>query len=78
MVNRKSLQEFRESGLLWFINSILHTFGWAIVIDLDADIMYPARVKYRGFSEELNDKGYRLVTQYMVSNATELLEETED
>jgi len=29
MLTRKTGKEFRESGLLWFINSTLHLFGWA-------------------------------------------------
>lgn len=32
MVNKKSWNEFRNSGLLWFTNTILHMFGWAIVL----------------------------------------------
>lgn len=27
MVNKKSWKEFRDSGMLWWINMILHTFG---------------------------------------------------
>ena len=37
MVDRKTWKEFRESGLLWFINTILHMFGWAIVVDVDME-----------------------------------------
>lgn len=33
MVVEKSWDEFRNSGLLWWINMILHTFGWAIEVD---------------------------------------------
>ena len=32
MIERKSWEEFRNAGLLWWINMILHTFGWAIDI----------------------------------------------
>ena len=35
MVNKKSWDEFRNNGLLWWINMILHTFGWAIVTEID-------------------------------------------
>ena len=31
-MERKEWNEFRQTGLLWFINSILHLFGWAIVL----------------------------------------------
>jgi hypothetical protein len=81
MVTRKSWNEFRESGMLWWINTILHTFGWAIVIDMEDDRVvdaYPARVKFRGFDEERSTKGYKQVSQYMVDNAQELLKEANE
>ena len=34
-VTKKTWTEFREIGLLWFINTILHMFGWAIVVEVD-------------------------------------------
>jgi hypothetical protein len=44
----RSWEEFRESGLLWWINMILHTFGWAIVLNINDDgevlEVYPARI----------------------------------
>ena len=82
MVKEKTWKEFRESGLLWWINMILHTFGWAIVIELDENgeitKAYPARVKFRGFEEGNNSMGYQQVTKYMVDNAEELLRESEE
>ena len=58
--NKKSWEEFRATGLLWFINTILHMFGWAIVVNIEhGEIIdvYPARVEFRGFSESTNTKG---------------------
>lgn len=81
MIERKSWEEFRNAGLLWWINMILHTFGWAITVDLkDGKITdcYPARVKFRGFGEENNTEGYQKVSQYMRDNAGKLFEEAED
>ena len=81
MVQRKSWIEFRDSKMLWFINMILHTFGWAIVIEyLQGNVVdvYPARVKYRGFTEEMNTAGYIGISKYLVENAEELLKEAED
>lgn len=79
MIERKTWEEFRNSKLLWFINTILHTFGWAIVIDVDngkiVDV-YPARVKFRGFSEEINTDGYIGLSKYMKDNCEELLKES--
>ena len=60
---------------------ILHIFGWAIVVELeDKKIInaYPARVKFRGFSEENNTEGYRKVSKYMYENINEILEEAEN
>lgn len=73
-----SLDEFRNNGFLWFINSILHVFGIALVVDTENNRMYPARCKFRGFSENLNTKGYENITKYMKENAKELLEDFND
>ena len=82
MVTKKTWKEFRESGFLWWINMILHTFGWAIVVDIDDNgeitDAYPARVKYRGFGEKNNTEGYIKVSQYMKENVSDLLEEAEN
>lgn len=81
MINKKSWKEFRESGLLWFTNMILHTFGWAIILEVtDGKLMdvYPARVKYRGFSEQINTDGYKNVEKYFVENGKEILKESEE
>ena len=81
MVNKKPWEEFRNSGMLWWINMILHTFGWAIVTEIDDEKIinaYPARVKFRGFGEKNNTEGYIKVSQYMKNNVDALLEEAND
>lgn len=81
MVNRISWKEFRDSGMLWWINMILHTFGLAIVFDMeDGEVkeVYPARVKYRGFGEKNNTEGYIKVSGYMNKNAGILFEESKE
>ena len=81
MVQRKTWEEFRDSKLLWFVNTILHAFGWAIVIDyLQGNIVdvYPARVKFRGFTEEINTQGYIGLSEYMKENCEELLKEAKE
>lgn len=81
MVTEKGIKEFRESGMLWLINNLLHVFGWAVVIEIEDDKairMYPARVKFRGFSEENNIAGYISVSKYMNDNARELLKEANE
>ena len=87
-MEKKNWSEFRKSGLLWFVNSILHIFGWAIVFafsektkvsdDSEPIAVYPARVKYRGFSEQCNTEGYLKVTEYLEQNISDLLEEARD
>ena len=81
MVNKISWKEFRDSGMLWWINMILHTFGLAIVYDMeDGEVkeVYPARVKYRGFGERNNSVGYLKVSKYIKENADELVKEAKD
>ena len=80
MIERKTWDEFRQSGLLWWINMILHTFGWAIAIDYLGDTCikaYPVRVKYRGFEPALNDQGYEKVTSYLASEIKNLQKDIE-
>jgi len=76
MVEPKTWQNFRDSGLFWWINMMLHTFGWAIVVEVEKDgsisKAYPARVKFRGFSEADNTEGYKKISKYLVENAKDL------
>ncbi len=79
MVERKSLKEFRDTGLLLIVNQILHIFGWAIVIkvsDGEETDMYPARVKYRGFDVDSVSDAYKKISSYMSHNANKLLKES--
>ena len=81
MIKEKSWQEFKNAGMLWFINTILHAFGWAIVYDMsDNKIVrvFPARVRFRGFSERDNTEGYIKITKYMKDNVKDLLPEAEE
>ena len=76
MIEEKDWSDFRKSGMLWFINQTLQLFGWSIVIEISEDGQvyraYPARVKYRGFSEQCNDAGYAAVTKYLKDNIDSL------
>lgn len=82
MIDKKSWNEFRESGLLWWINMILHTFGWAITYEFDdkgeLSSVYPSRVKFRGFGEKANTDGYIKVSQYLQENADDLVKEANE
>ncbi len=81
MVSKRSWDEFRNTGLLLIINQILHAFGWAIVIELDEKFTeiincYPARVKFRGFSEDVTEASYKRIGEYLKKNANDIYEET--
>ena len=82
MIDKKSWSEFRTSGMLWFVNMILHTFGWALVLDRNdnGEIVgcFPARVKCRGFSVDSNTKGYIAVSEYLKNNINDILEEAKN
>ena len=81
VVNKKTWKQFQDSGLLWWINMILHTFGWAIALNVNEEgeitDAFPARVKYRGFGEKENTDGYIRVSKYIKENVDDLVEEAE-
>jgi hypothetical protein len=78
-VRKKSWEEFRKVGLLWWINRILHLFGWAIVFDMTPKgkvlNVYPARVTFRGFHEKDEDAGFRNLSGYLKDHADDLQKE---
>lgn len=77
--NEKTWDEFRESGFFWFINNILHAFGWVIGCEVEEDgkvsRVFPARTRLRGFGKESNDRGYRRISDYLVKNAEDIKKE---
>lgn len=80
MIKRKKWEEFRATGLLWFVNTILHTFGWAIVYEYEEGKLqvYPARCKFRGFTEKINTEGYIAISEYMRQNGEALEKEARE
>lgn len=79
-INPKTWDEFRASGLAWFVNTTLHLFGWVLVFEIDdksgkVTSCYPARCVFRGFDEKSNDEGYAKVTKYLKENIQEIDEE---
>lgn len=74
----KTWYEFRGTGLLLFVNMFLHMFGWAIVVEVDDDLVqavYPARTKYRGFSEDSIAKAYKKLSAYVAKVGATLKKE---
>lgn len=73
---RKTWKEFYDTGLLWWVNRILHTFGWAIVFDInDAGVVidvFPVRCTYRGFGVDSEEEGFKKVTKYLAKEVNEL------
>ena len=82
MVNKKSWNEFRSTGLFMFINTILHAFGWAIVVNADdkGDVVdaFPARVKFRGFDGDDQTEMHKKIGIYLKDNADQLSKEAND
>jgi len=88
MVTEKSWEDFRSSGMMWFANRILHMFGWVLVADVelgakDGEVtntvnrVYPARTKFRGFSADAEERGFKNVTKFVKDNIDTLLNEVE-
>jgi hypothetical protein len=54
MYERRSWEEFIDAGVLWFVNRILHVFGWVIVVE--GDNAWPARTTVLGFTQAHDEK----------------------
>lgn len=80
-VSRRTWQEFRDAGLLWWVNRGLHLFGWAIVVAVETDgsisDVYPARVTFRGFTDDAEARGFKRLTSHMRDQVGSLLQEVE-
>lgn len=81
-VEPRTFTEFRATGLLLYINFILHAFGWAFVIEVDENNevtkCYPARVKFRGFDEQSTSEEHEKIANYLAENAPNFPEEIKD
>jgi len=71
-IQKKDWDEFKYMGLLWFVNRMLHIFGWVIVFEIDKDnsisAVYPARTIYRGFNKDIEKEGFNKITKYLEDN----------
>lgn len=58
--DRRTWKDFSDAGLLWWINRILHTFGWSIITVCEEDgsisDVYPARTEWLGFTPEIDEE----------------------
>jgi len=71
-VKEISGKEFKDSGALWFVNSILHLFGMAITWNPETDELKASLCKFRGFTEDINDKGYKKLSNYLKDNIVKI------
>lgn len=80
-IDRRNWKEFRDTKLLWWINRILHTFGWAIVVEINdlglVSDVYPARVSFRGFSLESEEQGFIGLTSHLAETIGDLKKEVD-
>ena len=71
--------EFREAGLLWFVNRQLHVFGVALVATIDdagnAEHVGPVRADFRGFTPDREALGYQRLTAFMAAELPRLTKE---
>lgn len=61
-MDRQTWEDFDRTKTLWWINRILHTFGWSIVLEYnDGKVVdaYPARTGWLGFSREVDEAGLK-------------------
>ena len=84
MLEEKSWEEFRETGLFMLVNTFLQIFGWSLTVYYDKDPetgekrdykVFPVRTKYRGFPTESYEKAYKKISKFMRENAEELEKE---
>lgn len=66
----RNWSEFRESKMLWFVNKILHSFGWVIVVEVDTDThelikVYPKRAGYTCFPPEVNERNTPIFQKFL-------------
>jgi hypothetical protein len=82
MIQKKTWEAFQAVGLLWWVNRMLHMFGWSIVYlygdKSDVIEVYPARVRFRGFSPEVESDGFIRLTEHLQDNIEELARESKE
>lgn len=82
MIERREWNEFRDAGLIWWCNRILHLFGWAIALEFDDDgkikEVYPTKCKFRGFNSETETAGFEKLTRHLSDNMPNLLQDIKE
>lgn len=82
MFSEVTWQEFADAGLFWWVNRVLHLFGWAIVHEQsdNGDIVrvYPARCRARGFDASVEAAGFEKLTNHLNGRMPDLMEDFKD
>lgn len=81
MIDKRSWEEFSNTGLLVHANSFLHLFGWSIVREVvngETIKVYPARVKFRGFDERSLEKAHLQTAEFILKNSARLFGEARE
>lgn len=75
-INDSIIDQYVESYDEYRKNQVGHS-GRVYTLNIDDEIagVYPARVKFRGFSEDSNTQGYKNITNYLKENVNDLYEE---
>lgn len=79
LLREKEWDEFRAAGLLWWVNTFLHAFGWAITTDVeDGHVLraYPARTRGSGWDEKSQGEGFRKLHSFLLENMPAIYLET--
>ena len=79
----RTWDEFRATGLLFLVNTILHAFGWAISVEIDEETKMvtgtrPLRVRYRGFDEKTQDEQHQKIAKYLADTSPNFPGEIQD
>lgn len=68
---KESWKHFSNLGLLWYVNRLLHFFGWTIVlVQENGEVVdaYPAKTDARGFSEKSEERGYDRISKNFIKD----------
>jgi hypothetical protein len=76
----KTWEEFQKAGLLWWVNRVLHLFGWVIVFETGKTVkrVFPVRCTYRGFEQLTEEGGFIALTEHLHETVPQLLREVHD
>lgn len=80
MIEARTWDEFRATGLSTITNRFLEIFGWVLTFKLEEDgsisECFPSRCSLRGFDHEIEAEAYVKLSQWMNDHSGELLTES--